>query len=842
MKNTTITLKINPQLMPVSADNYDVKLKGRAVDCLNMRRKADASSAVLVPVGTPRVVTQGEYVPFFSFKHLNGEETLFMTASNLLCVKTSDAPLEQLALLPSGPLTAVAVGDKVCIMTQSGPVWTKYEKDKKSWTYMGYMPEFPVIRLCVKDMRQFSASTIPRQLMCDYTHWQGHLNDVDASVLSEDLKELYTSLASQAMQSGYYLQPVVVRYQLFDDMGVMLYESAPVLLSPPSGFQLTDSVISNVGVDGGKYCNVEGFSATATGFRIGIDAPELLTSPWREVVSKVKILISPQLHPIDYNIDASHRLENATATSGVLRAYLPGMACEMVADTPRREKLVKTMIAHFSSHEKTLAIINRPFSGGIVDGVTFEMVDYSDAEKDCRSLVKMLSESQLKFVADDYQKAVMRAISIPHSFSATTAINSGDVILWGGITPIRYGGYPIGMFTAETTNGEWCANIKVTFADGEETVVWKGEGNDNAPLSLLPILSYPHPDASLMTITVSYSDGVVRSRTFNLMPMGDMAIFIDTSFTPILLTDEQDAYVIPAVKIKKDFHSGTMLTSISSSPMHITSVLQATQGRIVAITPAVRSSSAWDFARTHLYAFSTAGIYAVAINSSRNVTAARLLDHRGVLSANAVVATDDAVVAIAGGDLVSVSGSRVNTLISASGFENIGWNMPYRELWCRGNGGEVKVISSNGTYRRDIKVNNMFTSLGGHLYLLSGGNLLDASVEERCEETEVYWGARMLSDEVVAPLAMHRLRLMRPQLISWHLFSSKADVMLSLRGDVGVGIKSSHPIIKMNVMGSLNAPIPARVIAPARQALVVEISGKVSADTHFNSVQLLLSK
>lgn len=842
MKKTTITHVFTPRLMPISENVAGGKTLGMASDCLNMRAKADASTNMLVPVGIPKLFVDGEFKPFFSYKHAGGGESIFMTVGNFLYVKLGDGVPEQLALLSSVPLSAVAIGNKVCIMTQSGPKWTKFDSSTEKWIYLGLKPEFPVIRFSAIESRQFSASTAGRYLLGDYTHWTGRLNDADTSAVTADLQGLYTELSSRAMQMGYYLQPVIVKYRLFDEMGVMLYESAPVLISLPSGFQCTSSLTANVGVEGGRYCNLEGFVVEATGFRLGIEAPELINSPWGDVVKSVEISISPQLHPVDYNVEASHRLENVTATSGVLRAYFPGMACEMVADTPRREKIVKTMIAHFESHEKRLAVINRPFSGGIVEGVTFEMVDYSDVEKDCRSLVKMLSESQLKTVADDYQNAVMRAISIPHTFSAATAINSGDVISWGGITPIRYDGYPIGLFTAETANGEWRANIKVTFAGGEETVVWKGEGTDNAPLSLTPVLSYPHPDASQMTVTVCYTEGVVRSRTFNLMPMGDRAIFIDTSFTPILLTDEQEAYIIPAVKNKRDFHSGTMLTSLASSPMHITSVLQATQGQIVAITPAVRSSSAWDFARTHLYAFSTAGIYAVAINSSRNVIAAHLFDARGVLSGRAVVVTENAVIAVAGGDLVRVSGSRGSTLISAAGFEAVGWNFLYRELWCIDNKGMVKVISSDGAYRRDIKVDNLYTSLGGHLYLLSGGNLLDASVEEKCEETEIYWGARILSDEVVAPLTMRRMGLMRPQLISWQMFSSDAELQLSLRGDTGVGGDNSFPLVKMHVKGSLNAPIPARVIAPARQALVVEVSGKVSADTHFNSVQLLLSK
>jgi hypothetical protein len=74
-----------------------------------------------------------------------------------------------------------------------------------------------------------------------------------------------------------------------------------------------------------------------------------------------------------------------------------------------------------------------------------------------------------------------------------TAINTGDLISWGGIIPIRYGGYPIEMFTTETTKGEWRANIKVSFANGEETVVWHGEGADNAPVAFSPVLSILTP-------------------------------------------------------------------------------------------------------------------------------------------------------------------------------------------------------------------------------------------------------------------------------------------------------------------------------------------------------------
>jgi hypothetical protein len=198
--------------------------------------------------------------------------------------------------------------------------------------------------------------------------------------------------------------------------------------------------------------------------------------------------------------------------------------------------------------------------------------------------------------------------------------------------------------------------------------------------------------------------------------------------------------------------------------------------------------------------------------------------------------------AIAGGDLVSVSGSRVKTVVSATDFKKIGWNVGYRELWCVDADGDVKILSDGGVYRRDIKVDEMFTSSGGHLYILSEGKLLDATIEQSSGEIDVYWRARILSDEIVASLGMRRFRLARPQLITWLLFSSEADLLLSLRGDSGTGGECSCPLVKLQVKGSLNAPIPARIVAPTRLALEVEISGKVSSDTHFNSVQMLLSK
>ena len=279
MKKTTITHVFTPRLMPISENVAGRKTAGMASDCLNMRAKTDVSTNMLVPVGVPKLFVDGELKPFFSCKHAGGGESVFMTVGNFLYVKSGDGVPEQLALLPSTPSSAVAIGNKVCIMTQNGPKWTKFDSSTEKWIYMGLKPEFPVIRFSAVESRQFSASTAGRYLTGDYSRWTGRLNEEDTSAVTADLKALYTELSSRAMQMGYYLQPVIVRYRLFDEMGVMLHESAPVLISLPSGFQCASSLAANVGVEGGKYCNLEGFTAEATGFRLGIEAPDLMNSP-----------------------------------------------------------------------------------------------------------------------------------------------------------------------------------------------------------------------------------------------------------------------------------------------------------------------------------------------------------------------------------------------------------------------------------------------------------------------------------------------------------------------------------------------------------------------------------
>ena len=90
---------------------------------------------------------------------------------------------------------------------------------------------------------------------------------------------------------------------------------------------------------------------------------------------------------------------------------------------------------------------------------------------------------------------------------------------------------------------------------------------------------------------------------------------------------------------------------------------------------------------------------------------------------------------------------------------------------------------------------------------------------------------------------LRRYETLKELYLFHHRYAGAMSVLYDLLSSLApLEGESRSYIVKLQVKGSLKAPIPARIVAPARLALDVEISGKVSSDTHFNSVQMLLSK
>ena len=775
-------------------------------ECVNMRCEADGS---LTPVGTLAVVADGDYVPLCYCA--KGEERVTLAHRGLyLYAIGDDGEVESVAVLAAQVRCGVAVAngavlmlaDRVCRIAWNGTAWTaEYDTDER-----------PIVRLKTMSTAQLSATTSPRTLVGSYTHWQGGLNDDDSEAIVADVKKAYAQVCDDARRAGCYVQPMVARYRLYDKRGSVVVESAPVVLSV-GGLQCLGGIVAQVDANGGAYNQLQSYTLTVDAFMIGYEVDER----WADVVAdySVRVYVTPQLHPVDWSAKALLRQEDSTTQSASLRIFLPGASS--AAD--RCRDAVGRLMSQFDVLAREVASAPLTVGTKLIGRVVGNGMD-ADI-KAWQGLTAVVRNS-------DESNVMMSECRLPHRWVASTGRTVGDVVAWGDVSVMKCDGYAVPMFAAEVDNrvGRWNAWARVTMADGD-TVLWKGEGDRYAPLKLSPLLCYPHRDAVKMKVMVRYADNSVKSREVDLTPEGDVAVWIDNSFAAVDLLDDE-VYVVPSASSEPTRYDGAVAIATADEPLTLTVGRIVSTGRVAAVTPAVRSSSSWDFARCHLYAFTQEGIYAVSIDGRRKSMASNIIDGRGVERADGVAVSPSQVYAIASDSLVSVAGSRVKTLKGRVDHCSVGWNSAMGELWCVGSDGRVTVVADGGQYGRDECVDRLVEMADGQLLMGIGGRLLCAS-RENAEAREVLWRKRI----DVGP----KWRL---EQVTWCIDAANGNVEVCVKGDHGGNTPLT--MVSLTAVGAINAPLTARVYAPSRRYLTLSIKGMLCADARVNDVELLMAR
>lgn len=787
-----------------------------AVECRNLRIADTAVGKTLVATGTPhRVCRTGGAVPLFTYSHTDGSRSLFLHAGSRLSVLIGDAdtPIE-LATLPSAPLCATAYGETVIVMTGDGAFHVDYSDGV--WSPRGLRPEFPAVTVKAVAYRDFTAVTEPRMLSGAYSHWSGSLTADDISALTADNLDAYTRAAGDALAAGCFVQPVAVRYRLRDSRGALLYES-PVVMVSLDGFQGCGAVEPEVT----DRTTVASYALTLRGYRLALASPHDCPPIWSRHVATMELLVSPQIHPVDFSAEIDYRCQDGT-TADTIRIALPGTSVENVTATDHRADMVAATANRLDSCARTI-VIAYPFLDGIASTDHIRPASTLTPRQEA-AVLKSALEKKIPTPTSSF-------ISALSSFNSKTVHTVGDTVVWGDISVMRHPGHPIHAFAAETTDGTWRACITIEMSDGVERVVWHGSGTDAAPVSLSPLLSYPSADARSMTISLMLDDGITRKASYPLTPTenGNVAYYIDPSLKAISIPEVDDDFFVPASTITPRRYAGMVLAAATETPLSPFASLDASQGAVTAISSAVRSSSSWDFGRAHMYLFTTAGIYALAVTRSRRLASCQLLDRRPVTTRDAVTVTPSAIIAIAAGDLVEVTASRVKTIVRRTDYRAIGYNSAFDELLCLRNDSTLLVrnLSCDYLYRRDITPIAFYYD--GTLHAVCADTLLDMSVESPTDAINVTW--------------QHRIRTTSPtsriSLVAWSVYTSAASMSLSLRGDHGGN--TPLPLLNLSIEGSVNAPVSARIIAPAHRYLSLTLSGTVAPDFSFESVKLHLN-
>lgn len=407
------------------------------------------------------------------------------------------------------------------------------------------------------------------------------------------------------------------------------------------------------------------------------------------------------------------------------------------------------------------------------------------------------------------------------------------MVTWGDITPLSaLPPAPSELAAQCAVAVAWTGTTRVTILlpDGSEEILSRSEnGASHAPRFINPYIGYIHPHAVRLEIAVTESSGTSRYLSLPLSPdsRSRFSYYHDPSGIPVEIPVSSTTIAPVNRRAKGAKLSGTVAVAPVSDPANIASSLSVTTGKVTAITAASRSSSAWDFARRHLYVFSTAGIYAVAVNSAQALMSAHIIEHDAVNSRDCVAETPKGVMAVADGKLLMVTGAKAQIVVPHFNASAIAWNPASLELWTLTDSKVTVMALSRESYvRSDIGTVDSIHSSPGMLLLRRGSRFYNALEENTSVGSRnVKWSVRIMAPEY-APSRINKVK--------WVINAADAAINLSVEGDNGSG--HPHLIARNFVKGAVLAPVTITFPSVPVRYITVTLEGTVSHNAQLNTI------
>lgn len=695
--------------------------------CHNLR---PTPAGNLEGVGRPAAMPAGampecRFVPGSVFSHPDGSVSVLLAREASLFVTDGDTVVS-LGDLPSAPLTAVATPEGLTVMTAAGPVDFQYSGGE--WKRRPDVSALPPLMFERIDGTLFTTSTPAFRSDNSYSASSTRPEGTDATRLGKMAEEAYLRIAGQALSGRQFIQPVMARYRLIGTDGGILFTSAPVLISPAAGLQLTEFNLPMTGSGLNEFGPCE---VSATGFSLALRPTRPPGKEWAELVRSIEILISPQLHPLSPGEACTGRVIRSAGGTPLIRILLPG-----VSDRRRPGEQGGT------AADRIGALLSR-------DTVSFKAVASAGPLSDPATRVEVCPGDPAMTSATDEIKALRRImdsrvpepdvcaralyhLSPPHTFAAASSSRNGNSLLWGDITALPFRGYPLGAFATAAgllTGGATPTAVKVEMADGS-SVVSEGVMHSLRPSALSPLLVYPSGEARSITLITPQS-----TLTFPLTPApgGKWSYYLDPGLVPIPLTaGSEGGFAVPAASPAPKRWPGLVALASAAAPHAVTDVAFPDTGTVTAITPVRASGSQLDMSRCKYHIFGPGGVARISCSPTA-IKSTGTLTSEGITSPHAVALTPHGAVAMAGRKPVLISGNRVKLLREGITGDMAGWNATTGEVWIFTSGhpdATVIDMESGACYTRSLERTTSLIATPAGLWLTNAsGLLLDCSSE-----------------------------------------------------------------------------------------------------------------
>ncbi len=621
----------------------------------------------------------------------------------------------------------------------------------------------------------------------DYLHWSGPMAESDALTIRSDLQALYLDISDRARRAGLYTQPMMVWYRVLDADRNELYRSVPVVVGV--GEQALGTLSAEI--DGGTVSapSFSGFKMSIEAFRLGVVFPDDISGDYDDAAA-LEIMVTPQLPIVSLGLDAYVTMAYDSDGQRVLEASL--------TRSPYADSLIPAMLDRIDSVSQETYRFGRAFFAEIESLAGTEVAITPLREMSVSSESSYIMK-RIKSALPDVDAVVVET-SVPHGFSANVANRIGDMMVYADVTPIHCQPPKVSEIAELSDSASaWTGVVKVTIAgdDGTEEVLSTTEsGLSGIPASLSPLVAYPLPNAVRMQVQLTAADtGERRLLDFPLRPTpaGTMSYWIDSALAPVSIASGHlsDTPMLPVNRPNAARYSGLIAVASVNDFRRITSCIDVCEGSVVAVTPSVRSSGAWDFGRRHLYAFASEGVYSVAVNTSCTLMSAHLIDSLPVEMSCHAVYSPDGVYFLSGGSLWKAVGSRAVHCLAEVGASALAWDTVGRTLWCL----------------RDDDVGHVVMDSDGRWYLSK-------------DSAGIEWSTR-ISVDGMNPKTLRRFCCL--------MSGSDLSVGLEILGDNG-NADEAVVLSACRITGDVSAPVRSAVLCRPYRYLTAKITGDVNDD------------
>lgn len=794
----------------------NVELSARPGDgsraCHNLRPSASGQGLELC--GRPAMAAPAGMSALLLFTAPDGRRLLCADAAGGLYVRPADGSggaARPFFASSEEPLCAAYAGGALLVMYGSGLRRFAYPSLKALTTTV---PEaLPV--LLTAGAGRLSCDVGSRTLAGgDYRTAQA-LTPADARAVEADYRAALAAVAAEGVAQGVLTQPVLARYVLEDAGGNDVFVSPPVL----AGRAQTLGV-NRLGIDSAGL--LQGYTLGADAWRLQLSVPAGLGAAG---ISRVRVMMSPQFATV-LPTDGAADVRLGHGSSGQYTAQVsigldaaPEALLESNPAASRRT--LAEAVARMAAMERCVAVLDAtPGVHVIAAGPA------CSPEAEHRSLSSALLRPVKAATAAEV------AAAPPHGFSARCVAACGRNVFWGNIVHRRFRGCAAGMFAATVADKSWRGFVAVDFADGGR-VVRETAASTSAPVTFGPLLSYPAPDATSMTIGLDVAGEPAVCRTFPLSPSPDgrSALWADPSMKPFAISDECGELTVPEAIDSGASAPDCIVAADAAAPAVALASATGFGAAVRHLLPAAGSTAAWDFGRERVAVFSAAGIFTAALSASRDTIASGRIDSRGVDSREAVAGGSDGdVYVLASGALLRLRGRSVATIeADAGGATALAYDATHRELWLLG-ADSARVLSTalagmpwhtRGFSAATAAV--LDTPCGSLLTLPDG--VADISREEAAG-AEVAWQA-----EVALPARF------RPRRVCLAM-KGRGLRLLAAFSAAGLAGAEAMPGLAVSVEGDVADTLRVGLVSRPVRRMRLRLAGKAGADFRINAVEL----